>query len=615
MLIETERYGVLTVDFLDNIKCNMNADTIRNILKVLGEKDIPTRKAELAARLNSVWDKEPQRLIDLLSEAERYLLAESLDSGSYDLNIQQLKAKYGYSYKIPYPNSYKSSPDVIHCFIQYERGYGYEILTDIQEKLQGLLPSPGKVEVDSTETLPETARWSFPRRYGDRSTIEREMRIYESELAAPAECRRMLQLTASGAMSVSASTGNPTAATQRKVADSLCLPDLDVAIPESENQPWSPDDADPGAVRAYAWPLLLQQCGWAKAKGSKLQLTKAGREILDDFTFERYAAGVTTLIDKSDMDELLRVKIIKGQRGRRGSVGRRPPYYRRAAIATCLGSLPVGRWVSFEEANRVLYALGLNGTAYDEACYIYVGEAQYGGLNGHEIEIGRIYFRQLLGDALATLGVVDLGYSWPHYLMPELYDVWGSDDYCFATAYDGINHIRLTPLGRYCLGFEQSYTPPEMESRSLFKVLPNMDIVINDPASFSPAEQSMIERVAVRSSDMVWRIAAKPLLAALEAGDSLDDILLILQNNSDNDLPQNVLQFLHDTANRAAAVKGCRAAVAVDFYDESQALLVEHDTAASKCVIARVGASLIVLNSKIKSFQTALRKMGIVYKQ
>jgi len=40
------------MDFLSDLNTNINAETIRNMLSALGEKKLPTRKAEMAQRLN-----------------------------------------------------------------------------------------------------------------------------------------------------------------------------------------------------------------------------------------------------------------------------------------------------------------------------------------------------------------------------------------------------------------------------------------------------------------------------------------------------------------------------------------------------------------------------------
>ena len=38
-----------------------------------------------------------------------------------------------------------------------------------------------------------------------------------------------------------------------------------------------------GPLRAHAWPALVQQCGWAKIKGSVLTVTAEGKELMQQF--------------------------------------------------------------------------------------------------------------------------------------------------------------------------------------------------------------------------------------------------------------------------------------------------------------------------------------------
>ncbi len=595
------------MQFYENLLNNLNSESLKTILATLETRAAGLRKKELADAINAIWIQAPQRLLNILSEPERLLLAESAHNYS-EPDPVKLNAKYGFSYRIPYHTGYRSQLLAIRCFI-YSDYNEYFLVDDIDERLRKLLPEPRPVEVAAIIELPKEGSWNIPT-WRDKDNREtRSLREYKSELIAPAELRRLLQLTAAGKLRVGERTGVPSAATRKIVSEALCAPELELANQEQDD----PDtQLPPEASRAHAWPILLQQCGWAKAKGGKLELTRQGKAIFENFTFALYAEGVKKFIADKNFDEMSQVSIIKGQSGRQTSRYRIAVPHRRYAIMDCIRSLPTGEWVELEEAYRILVASGGNCRVVSEGFCLYIYSQQYGHLGGSERMLGRVYFRQLAGNALATLGLIDLGYAAPHFLHPELYDSWGVDDEAFTTAYDGLKYIRTTKLGRFCLGTDASYEEPVAECSRMFKVLPNLEIVVTNPGEFSSADAAMLERFAKKKSDAVWKLDNSTILKALAAGDSEDDIIKIMRAGSDNELPITVLRLITDVASRANAAISQEDAVIVRFRDKETAALVEHDTAARKTILCRDGAALVVPKKSLKTFQTAARKLGIL---
>ncbi len=600
------------MDFLTNLNTNITSESLRAILTHLGEKKLPTRKAEMAQWLNRIWLEEPRRLLDALSEPERMLLAECVHGGDPDPDVGKLNAKHGYKYSIPYQSGWREH-HVILCFIgRDDYRVSYRLVEGVMDRLKTLLAPPPALKVRSDKATPAEGRWTFKHWDNTEKHKTRALRCYESERVAPLELRRMLQLAAAGKLSVSDATGMPSEATRKTVGAALCAPDLDLALPVDQHLPYRESDIDPGPVRAFAWPVLLQQCGWAKPKSGKLDLTRKGRELLDEFTFARYAEGVRAFVSDAVFDELRRVTVIKGQSGKLASRGKIPPSVRRNSIVNCLRELTRSEWVEIEEAHRVLLALGGEGRVVADGMSLYIAELQYGHLSGHENALGRVYFRQLAGESLATLGLIDLAYAYPHYLHPELDGCWGLDDEFFTTRFDGLKHLRVTALGRYCLGVDATYEHPEQEQRSLFKVLPTLEIVVTDAVDFSAADAAMIERFAVKQSDSVWKLAGKTVLQALETGDRAEDILKVLRSGSGVEIPDTVRRLVEETAERAGAATGREDAVIVTFRDGGTAALVARDYASGRAVLFRDGASVVVRAKNLKGFQSALKNLGIL---
>ena len=601
------------MEMIRHLTENMTGETARCILQFLGERKLPTRKAEMAKLLNRIWMQEPRRLLDALSPAERLLLAECAHGSGGEVDVAGVNAKHGLSYWLPDPCAYREH-HVVLCFVWRDRFQdGLPRLVDgVAARLRELLPPPPKMQIRSEEKDPAEGVWTFRGWNGDAREKRRSLNLHMSEAVAPPEARRMLQLAASGKLRVSEATGWPSEATRKIVLAALCAPELDLKLPAGERPPYDPRDAHPDGGRAAAWPVLLQQCGWAKAKAGKLDLTAKGRDLLGSFSFDRYAEGVRTFVGDGNFDELRRVTLLKGQTGKLNRRWAIAPPVRRGCVMESLRHLPQGRWVELDEAHRVLLAVAGKGRELITGTGLYVGDPQYGSLSGAGLGFGRIYYRQLVGEMLATLGLVDLAYAYPHLLNPELYDSWGMDDAVYTTAFDGLKYVRVTPLGRYVLGMDRDYAPPRQEARALFKVLPNFDVVVLDAGAFSPADAATLERIADRKSDAVWQIVPRKILDALEEGDRPEDVLGALESGSGAAVPATVRRLVEETAARAGAATGREEAAIVSFRDEATAALVAHDRAAGKAVVCRDGASVVVRAKNLKAFQSALKNLGIL---
>jgi hypothetical protein len=74
-------------------------------------------------------------------------------------------------------------------------------------------------------------------------------------------------------------------------------------------------------VRAHAWGVLMQQCGWCKASGGRLAPTKIGASMLDAGPRpEDLRQGLEKLQNDNDFDEFNRINHIRGQGGKGGRV-------------------------------------------------------------------------------------------------------------------------------------------------------------------------------------------------------------------------------------------------------------------------------------------------------
>lgn len=259
-----------------------------------------------------------------------------------------------------------------------------------------------------------------------------------TEQRALAQLPAVLALAEIGKLRVSATTRKPSAATVRLLAETL--PDGDFYADE--------------AISSFAWPLLIQAGGLAD--GPRMQLTPRGAAALRKdpaltvkLLWERWLkAGI--------IDEFSRVEAIKGQRATNVLSALRP---RRELAAEGLRLLHVGRWTATDDLFSEMQDLGIDPVIQRSDMRLwklYIEDPQYGsfgydGMHDWEVLQGR-YVLALFFEYAATLGLIDVRYTDPEGARSDYADRWGGDFLPFLSRYDGLLAMRLTPLGKLCIG-------------------------------------------------------------------------------------------------------------------------------------------------------------------
>lgn len=391
------------------------------------------------------------------------------------------------------------------------------------------------------------------------------MRVRETARAALLDVKTILRLVDAGQVKVGEKTRRPSQAAVKAIAAVLTDGDFYGEDDSSE------DDLDPAsdlAMKAFAWPMLLQAAGLAGTAGSKLQLAAAGRKATTRPAHEvvRQVWGKwqkTTLLD-----EFNRVDVVKGQQSR-GSMTAVAP--RRQAVVEGLKKCRVGQWIRIEELFRQLKAGNPFFVARD-SWRLYIGKQQYGSFGYHagyawESLQGR-FTLAFLFEYAATLGLLDVAYISPVHARNDFRDRWGTDDLPFLSRYDGLMYIRVNLLGAWCLGLADTYEPQEIVLEKVLRVLPNLDVVAADRPP-SAADVLFLERFAERSSEAVWHLSKDRVLAAVEQGLAVAELKEFLASRAQGSLPQTAEVFLDDLQHKmgqledlgAARLIGCKDAV------------------------------------------------------
>lgn len=590
-----------------------HADTLKGWLQRVGahEKGL-TRKEHYAQAIERHLAKDLAGVLARMSKEERNLLAESAHQGSL-ISAREFTAKYGG--KCPQPKAYYGYRDEISLLEPFiERSRYRDELPDLLassliEPLRALLPKPGPVRVTTVESLPSVWTSERDKRQGEGP---RPLQVFESERVAPAELARVLRLIQGGKVKVTDINRRPTDATTRLVRDALLVPDFDLDRPAEQARPaWRRTDYEKsGAVRAHAWPVLVQQCGWAKSKAGVLNLTAAGKQILSQFTPALYREGVEKYLLNDDFDELHRVNHLRGQTGKSKRF-LSDPMVRKGTIAEAMELFPVGQWLAYEEARRLNNAWEMDWDVVEAPqATLYFGQIEYGAIYDKE-GINSQFLRAFWLESLATLGILDVAYVYPHGIWPDLGDLWGIDDLDFCGRYDGLLYLRINPLGAFALVLSEHYEHRAEERPALFRVLPNHELVLTE-RTLNPADRAILEMLATPKGDMVWALDAELMLTHMETGGAFADLRAFLEGNAADGLPANVQVFLAGLEAKSTACLGCRDAVLVEWADEALAQLIATSAATNKLCHHAGGNRVVVPGANFSSFSRAVKKLGYV---
>lgn len=581
-------------------------------LAALTDEKMPTRKADIAAVIKRRLDGDGLRTLwQGLDPIQRAAVAEVVHSNSTAFQATQFRAKYGCD-----PNwgteerfGYNRKPSALRLLF-----YGDGVIPDdVAARLKAFVPRPAAPKIATLAELPASAdlpraRWDWEDDDEDEDFDVVPLTVHESEQTAQRELNSVLRLIDAGKVSVSAKTQRASAATVEVITACLEGGDYYPHIPVTRK--W--DDENAGPIRAFAWPLLVQVGGLALLSGSRLQLTKAGRKALT----ANPAATLRTLWSKwlgsRLLDELSRIDCVKGQTGK-GKAGLIAVSSRRRAIAKTLAECPTGVWITADEVFRFIRASGVDYTVTRDPWNLYLSSPQYGTLayDGGERALDERYLFAFLLEYAATLGLLDVALIPPAGARPEDTYLWGADGLPYFSRYDGLMYLRITPIGAWCLGHESAGPPAAVEAKPVLSVLANFELAATG-AELAQGDRLALDAYATRVSDLVWRLDASKLLAAIEDGRPLAELRQFLTSRSATVLPDTVSRLLDDIAVRITKVQDRGSARLVECEDAALAALIAHDTRTRRHCMRAGDQHLVVPQASDTAFRRGLRELGYI---
>lgn len=583
----------------------MNGEDLKALAALTGEK-LPVRKADLAAvivrhlkgdRLHAVWEG--------LDELQRAAVAEVVHADSDRFDVSRFRAKYGkdpdWGVQDDAASWRRQKPSAL-CFFFVES----VMPADLKTRLKAFVPAPRPEAISASDQLPAACGWPPESWTAVREDPNSPVPLiaWETERAAERELFSVLRAVDARKVSVSEKTRRPSSATIDAITELL------VGGEYYNSCETDSDDEIAGPIRAFAWPLLIQAGGLAQLSGTRLQLTKAGRKALSDPA----AATLRTLWKKwlstTMFDELARIECVKGQNGK-GKRGLTAASSRRESIAISLAECPPGKWIATDEFIRHIEATGNEFEVTRNPWDLYICEPQNGalGYEGYTAVLNDRYVMALLLEYAATLGLIDVALIPPAEARHDFRDIWGTDDLPYFSRYDGLMHFRITPFGAWCLDMECDYRPAPREAKPVLRVLPNQEI----EATLSELEAS--DRLALNAwaapvSDSVWKLEIGKLLAAVEAGRSLEELRDFLTTRSAADLPDEIVRLLDDAAGRCTKVYDRGLARLIECADSALADLIASHPRLSKHCIRTGERHLVVPAASEAAFRRTLRAIG-----
>ena len=608
--VDLERAG------LEDLLLARSSEDLLHLVKLLPiAKPHPTRKADRATAIMEQLSGERLRNAwEILDKLDRLAVAESLYDPDRRFWPDRFRAKYG---KLPkgFAESgyWRSSPLDLYIHPVMRRSHTPTVVpVDLAAQLRAFVPEPPGVEMRSIAELPAQVRQ--PRREhvesGKTASFALvEPRRHDAEYAALREVTTLLRLVQANAVTVSATTRRPTAASVRRVA--AVLQGGDFFDPnEKKAKHW---EQVPGAVRAFAWPMLLQGGKLASLNGSELALTKAGRDALAappaSALKDLWAGWITNPL----FDEFSRVDAIKGQTRGKGKRHLTSAAGRRSVIADALAECPVGNWVLFDEFARFMRASSFDFEVTTEPWTLHLVERHYGSMGysgNHDWSVlqGR-YVLCVLFEYAATLGLIDIAYVRPENARLDFTRLSNADSLAYLSRYDGLIYFRVNPLGAYCLDLAPSYTPTRPEVQARLSVYPDGRIQ-SAHGSLGHDEVLLLETFAKTEDAGVWRLDRARIVRAIEDGRNLDELRDFFADRDEQELPEPVEGLLRQTERAARALRPGGSAELFECADaETLARLTQDRTVGPLCLAAG-DRHLVVPEKSVDAFRKAVHAMG-----
>lgn len=578
--------------FKENID-QFTLDALNSIgARVFPEIKKITRKGEKIAALENFLKNEKARFVELLDKSSKLLLAEIAWSGKVP-DAAFFKEKYGESLPKRDTGSFQNQSSPVWLLASYDHYNDRMVPVADVETFRPFVPEPPKPQVQAGADLPESV--------GDYP-----LKIFRADGIVFQEARRVLSAVKLGRVKVT-TTGRPSESAVRNIREILLLPDYDLEFAGDEPE-FGAKPAKCGPVRAHAWAVIVQQMGWAKKRGESLKLTPEGEKWLSDPTPQGMGEAVEQFVWDNEFYEINRIPHIRGQSGKaKNQIN--PPGDFRSRVFTLLQDMPSGEWVKFEDFFKFMVSSGMLPRIVDSRYpVLHVGDAYYGETLSDSV-LKKQVARAILMEYFATLGILAIAYTPPHYLHPDYSFYY--EGHSFLGRYDGLYAIQLSPLGEFLCGRTSNYALPAPEggSEASVKALPNFDLVIGQQGD--PLLRNTLSQFAKKTSDHVWKLDVETVIGSLQKGSSIEEVRRAFEEVAGGNLPGTVADWWARIEAKAGACEAVEPAFVVTWRDEEGAATLANASGIGRLCTHLGGRRLCVAKKNWSAFTREAAKLGL----
>ena len=582
---------VLYTTLADALDMGYRSDELKELAALICSW-VPTRKHERIDAIVSTMFNDLKNIFGQLSPVAQKAVSETVHTWDGFYDSRMFESKYLDSPWSQTEGRSWSNSGLIYLFLIKR-----QIPRDLLEQLIAVAPLPPEDQIkyyvvdgvdDDVSSEKISLQGSFPKEYTLRYTAD----------AALANLAVILRLIEDEKIRVSAKTGCASAATVTKIDDLLCDGD------------WY-EEGETDSVQAFAWPLLLQGGGLAKADGSLLKLTPAGRTALKS----DLSNGIKRAWEKWEksklFDEFSRVRAIKGQKSSRGRTMTNPTR-RRPMINALLADLQPGKWINVDELGRIMQTK--SKYLFEMVNYnwkLYFGDPHYGYIDCND-GWSILQFRYLLVylfEYCATLGLIDVVYKDPYGARSDFGSYWGTDELHSLTDCDGLQYVRVNEFGSFVFGHTGEFEIKN-DNRKLY-VYEGLDILFIGRGAISPGDGLYLEKIAERKEVDRWRLSVSSLFAAIKYGESLAEIQQFLSQLSDAEFSPEIKHLLKEIEQCSTAFVEVGKTSLIECNLELRKQVLAHKKLSGLCLPAGE-KHLVLLPGKEKKFTRELESIGFI---
>ncbi|SMD08273.1 hypothetical protein SAMN02746065_13021 [Desulfocicer vacuolatum DSM 3385] len=286
------------------------------------------------------------------------------------------------------------------------------------------------------------------------------------------------------------------------------------------------------------------------------------------------------------------------------------PARRRPVIHGALACLEPGKWVDFDEMERFMVSENhtFDMTNLDWKLYFY--DPQYGNLDYFETWplLQTRYLLIYFFEYCATLGILDIAYTYPDNARPDYQGCWGAEELEFLSHCDGLMQLRLTELGAYALGLQKEYGAADDQSFEL----QDTRIIHKGMAPPTPNHSLFLNKIAEPQAGNTWEISFLSLINALKSGEtSLKEIRKFITDLTSAKPGKTLNKLFKEVEKRSSAVVEEGEVTLVACHLEARKQILTDQKLGSLCMPAG-DRHLVILPGKKEKFAKGLEALGFI---